>query len=78
MKSCCRAEDAKLQTAQQLVNLLVFISVVCWGIFWIAMLIRERPFLTPDTILTLTEIETLELDLVNYKDGGQPLTFVIG
>ena len=24
------------------------------------------------------EIETLELDLVNYKDGGQPLTFVIG
>jgi len=24
------------------------------------------------------EIETLELDLVNYKDGGSPLTFVIG
>lgn len=24
------------------------------------------------------EIEALELDLVNYKDGGQPLTFVIG
>jgi hypothetical protein len=25
-----------------------------------------------------TEIETLEADLVNYKDGGTPLTFVIG
>jgi hypothetical protein len=24
------------------------------------------------------EIETLELDLVNYKDGGTPLTFIIG
>jgi hypothetical protein len=24
------------------------------------------------------EIEILEQDLVNYKDGGQPLTFVIG
>ena len=24
------------------------------------------------------EMETLELDLVNYKDGGTPLTFVIG
>ena len=24
------------------------------------------------------EIDTLELDLVNYKDGGTPLTFVIG
>ena len=24
------------------------------------------------------EMETLELDLVNYKDGGMPLTFVIG
>ena len=24
------------------------------------------------------EMETLELDLVNYKDGGTPLTFIIG
>ena len=24
------------------------------------------------------EIEALELDLINYKDGGKPLTFVIG
>lgn len=24
------------------------------------------------------ELETLELDLINYKDGGTPLTFVIG
>ena len=24
------------------------------------------------------EIETLELDLINYKDGGTPLTFIIG
>lgn len=24
------------------------------------------------------EMETLELDLINYKDGSQPLTFVIG
>jgi hypothetical protein len=24
------------------------------------------------------ELETLEMDLVNYKDGGTPLTFVIG
>jgi hypothetical protein len=24
------------------------------------------------------EIEILEQDLVNYKDGGTPLTFVIG
>ena len=25
-----------------------------------------------------SELETLEMDLVNYKDGGTPLTFVIG
>jgi hypothetical protein len=24
------------------------------------------------------ELETLEMDLINYKDGGTPLTFVIG
>jgi hypothetical protein len=24
------------------------------------------------------EIEALELDLINYKDGGTPLSFIIG
>jgi len=24
------------------------------------------------------EIETLELDLINYKDGSTPLSFIIG
>jgi hypothetical protein len=24
------------------------------------------------------ELEMLEMDLINYKEGGQPLTFVIG
>jgi len=60
MKSGCRAEDAKLQTAERLVKLLALISVVSWRIFWITMSARERPFAKPDTILTPTEIETLE------------------
>lgn len=59
MKSGCRAEDAKLQTAERLVKLLALISVVGWRIFWISMSARKRPFAKPDTILTPAEIETL-------------------
>ncbi len=33
MKSGCRAEDAKLQTAERLVKLLALITVVSWRLF---------------------------------------------
>jgi len=60
MKSGCRAEDAKLQTAERLVKLLALITVVSWRIFWITMSAREKPLAKPETILTPVEIATLD------------------
>jgi hypothetical protein len=60
MKSGCRAEDAKLQTAERLVKLLALITVVSWRIFWITMSARAQPLAKPETVLTPAEIETLD------------------
>ncbi|WLB97050.1 IS4 family transposase [Bradyrhizobium japonicum] len=60
MKSGCRAEDARLQTAERLVTLLALITVVSWRIFWITMSARAQPDARPETVLTLVEIETLD------------------
>ncbi|WP_199444750.1 IS4 family transposase [Acidocella aminolytica] len=49
MKSGCRAEDARLQTAERLVKLLALIAVVSWRIFWITMSARARPDTRPET-----------------------------
>ncbi|WP_347336739.1 IS4 family transposase [Bradyrhizobium neotropicale] len=60
MKSGCRAEDARLQTAERLVKLLALITVVSWRIFWITMSARAQPDARPETVLTPAEIETLD------------------
>ncbi|WP_407114612.1 IS4 family transposase [Bradyrhizobium sp. LMG 9283] len=52
MKSGCRAEDARLQTAERLVKLLALITVVSWRIFWITMSARAQPDARPETVLT--------------------------
>ncbi len=35
LKSGCRAEEAKLRTAERLVNLIAILCIVSWRIFWI-------------------------------------------
>lgn len=60
MKSGCRAEDARLQTAKRLVKLLALITVVSWRIFWITMSARVQPNAKPETVLTSAEIQTLD------------------
>jgi hypothetical protein len=60
MKSGCRAEDVKLQTAERLVKFLALIAVVSWRIFFITMSARAKPDAQPDAILTTCEIATLD------------------
>lgn len=60
MKSGCRAEDTKLRTAERLVKLLALLTVVSWRIFWMTMSARAHPDARPETILTPTEIVTLD------------------
>jgi hypothetical protein len=48
LKSGCRAEDAKLRTAERLVNLIAILCILSWRIFWITMLNRAQPNASPD------------------------------
>lgn len=52
LKSGCRAEEAKLRTAERLVNLIAILTILSWRIFWITMLNRTRPHAAPREAFT--------------------------
>jgi hypothetical protein len=60
MKSGCRAEETRLQTAERLVKFLALVAVVSWRIFFITMSARAKPDAPPDTVLTAAEINALD------------------
>jgi hypothetical protein len=60
MKSACRAEETRLQTAERLVKFLALITVVSWRIFFVTMSARVKPDAPPDTVLTAAEINALD------------------
>ena len=60
LKSGCRAEQARLRTAERLVRLLAVFCILSWRVFWFTMLNRVEPDLEP--ALVLTELETNILD----------------
>ena len=60
LKSGCRAEQARLRTAERLVRLLAVFCILSWRVFWLTMLNRSKPDL--EASLVLTELETTILD----------------
>jgi hypothetical protein len=60
LKSGCRAERAKLRTAERLTNLLAVLCVVGWRVFWLTMLNRVAPDAPAELALTKTEVEVLD------------------
>jgi len=60
LKSGCRAEDAKLRTAERLVNLIAVLCILSWRIFWLTMINRVAPMVPPQLALTEIEITTLD------------------
>jgi len=68
LKSGCRAEDAKLRTAERLTNLIAVYCIVSWRVFWLTMLAR----VVPQAPATLAFQES-ELDLLDHviKDTGK-------
>jgi hypothetical protein len=60
LKSGCRAEDAKLRTAERLVNLIAIFCILSWRIFWLTMINRTAPAAAPELALTETEIIVLD------------------
>lgn len=59
-KSGCRAEEAKLSTAQRLATLIGVYCIVSWRVFWMTMLNRSSPGAAPALALTDAEIAMLD------------------
>lgn len=71
LKSGCKAEEAKLRTAQRLTNLIAVYCILSWRVFWMTMLNRSAADASP--ALALTDIEIGLLDhLVTDKSQKPP------
>src|SRR3954454_19116696 len=67
LKSGCRAEEARLRTAERLVRLIAVRCILSWRVFWMTMIGRSDPEAEPALALTTREMALLD-GLV--PDGG--------
>jgi len=77
LKSGCRAEDAKLRTADRLVNLIAMFCLLSWRIFWMTMMNRVAPNAPPTLVLTDNECKILDRvvpDAINGTGHDPTLT----
>ncbi|HEX6015166.1 MAG TPA: IS4 family transposase, partial [Geminicoccaceae bacterium] len=71
LKSGCRAEEARLRTAERLVKLIAVFCILSWRVFWLTMVNRSAPHAAPG--LALTDVEVALLDrLVPDKGHARP------
>jgi hypothetical protein len=76
LKSGCRAEEAKLRTAERLVNLIAILTILSWRIFWITMLNRTRHDAAPTE--AFTELDQYLLDELVPNKGSPPAAPSLG
>lgn len=60
LKSGCRAEEARLRTAERLVKLIVVFCILAWRVFWMTMLNRTAPGADPARAITDVERKLLD------------------
>ena len=70
LKSGCRAEDAKLRTADRLANLLAIFCIVSWRVLWMTMIARAEPEADPSAALTPAETAILDRLVPNTGNRG--------
>jgi len=73
LKSGCRAEDAKLRTADRLANLVAVFCIVSWRVLWLTMMARTAPEAPATIAMTATEITILDRVVSNTGNRGAPL-----
>lgn len=56
MKSGCKAEEARLRTAERLVKFLALVAVVSWRIIWLTLSALGHPDGDSSGVLTASEI----------------------
>lgn len=71
LKSGCKAEDAKLRTAQRLTNLIAVYCIIAWRVFWLTMVNRTNPKTSATAVFTETEIAILN-HLANEPERQPP------
>jgi len=59
LKSGCRVEECRLQTADRLFNFVALMSVIAWRLHWMTYTNRCQPDLPCTTVLTTIEWEAL-------------------
>ena len=72
LKSGCRAEQARLRSAERLVRLIAVFCILSWRVFWLTMINRSLPEAEPDLVLTKLEIRLLD-QLVPERGGTPPV-----
>ncbi len=72
LKSGCRAEQAKLRTAERLSRLLAVFCILSWRIFWMTMVCRINPEARPEDALTATEMRLLDSLVARPEAEDQP------
>lgn len=70
LKSGCRAEDAKLRTADRLTNLVALFCIVSWRVLWMTMMARTVPEASPTIVFTATEITILDRIIADSGNRG--------
>ena len=68
LKSGCKAEESKLRSSERLANLIAIFCIIGWRVFWLTMLHRAAPDLSPAIALDATELRLLD-ELVKTKRG---------
>ena len=72
LKSGCKAEEARLRSAERLVNLIAILCILGWRIFWMTMLNRTQPTAKPSQ--AFTELDQYLLDELIPDKPTQPRT----
>ena len=60
LKSGCRAEAARLRTAERLTKLIAILCIIAWRVFWTTMIGRAAPAAPAEVALTATEVGVLD------------------
>jgi Transposase DNA-binding len=71
LKSGCRAEEARLRTADRLVKLIAVFCILSWRVFWVTMINRSASKANPRLAITAQEIALLDR-LVPDKGSSSP------
>ena len=75
LKSGCRAEEARLRTAERLVRLIAVLCILSWRVFWMTMIGRSAPDAEPG--LAMTDREMALLDGLVPDGGRRPRTLAV-